>query len=95
MKVIVDAILRLCEKGLMCVHRAPTFASRCAVKKLSGLLYQGSTISIKSLYVIMYVGQNFGIHDVCRQIPKSKYQVSYFKSSDFLNNLSCACCYFF
>ena len=32
---------------------------------------QGSTITIKSLYMIAYVGLNFGIRDVCGQIPKS------------------------
>ena len=34
--------------------------------------YQGSTISIKSLYMSTYVYQNFSICDVRGKIPKSK-----------------------
>ena len=36
-------------------------------------VFQGLTITIKSLYVITYVGQNFGICDAHGQIPKSIY----------------------
>ena len=34
---------------------------------------QGSTISIKSMYVITYVYQNFGVREVHALIPKSIY----------------------
>ena len=36
---------------------------------------QGSRITINLLYVITYVGQNFGVRDVRRQrqVPKSMY----------------------
>ena len=36
-------------------------------------VFQGLTITIKSLYVITYVGQSFGICDACGQTPKSIY----------------------
>ena len=48
---------------------------------------QGSTISLKSPYVITYVCQNFGVHDVRGQIPKHMYQ-AYLLPSDFPNNFS-------
>ena len=49
---------------------------------------QGSTVTIKSLYAITYVCQNFCICGVRGQIPKSIYQVSYLLPSDFPNNFS-------
>ena len=51
-------------------------------------LMQGSTITIKLPYEIKYVCQNFGIHDICAQIPKSIYPPSYLLPSDFPKNLS-------
>ena len=39
--------------------------------------YQGSTITIKSPYVITYVSQNFGVRDVPGQMSKSIYQALY------------------
>ena len=57
-------------------------------KEESSLLVarQGSTITIKSPYVITYVRQNFGVRDVRGQIPKSLCQASYLLPSDFPNN---------
>ena len=49
---------------------------------------QGTTITIKLPYVITYVCQNFGIRDVCFQIPKRIYRASYLLPSDFPNNFS-------
>ena len=49
---------------------------------------QGSTITIKLLYVITYVCQNFGVHNVHGQIPKGIYQASLLLTSDFPNNFS-------
>ena len=51
-------------------------------------LIQGSTITIKSPYVITYVCQNFVVSDARGQIPKNVYQVSNFSPSDFPNNFS-------
>ena len=36
-------------------------------------ILQGSTITIKSLYVITYMWQKFGVRDVRGQIPKNIY----------------------
>ena len=55
------------------------------------LLEQGSVITKKLPYVIMYVWQNIGIrhiHDVHKQIPKSIYQASSFLPKDFPNIFS-------
>ena len=49
---------------------------------------QGPAITIKLPYVITYVCQNFGIRDVCGQIPKRIYQASYLLPIDFPNNFS-------
>ena len=49
---------------------------------------QDSTITIKSLCMITYSCQNFGVRDVCGKIPKSIYQASYLLPSDFPNNFS-------
>ena len=38
------------------------------------ILQQGSTITIKLPYVIMYACRKFDIRDVRGQLPKSKYQ---------------------
>ena len=38
--------------------------------------------------MIMFVCQNFGVHDIHGQIPKSIYQVSYLLPSDFPKNFS-------
>ena len=43
-------------------------------------------ITIKPPYVITYGCQNFGLHDIQEQIPKSLYQVSYLLPKDFPNN---------
>ena len=56
-------------------------------------LIQNLTITIESSYMIMYMCQNFGVCDICRQIPKSICQVSYKRPSDFLYNFSNACFY--
>ena len=58
----------------------------CARKSTSTL--QGLTITIKSLSMITYVCQNFGVRDIRGQIPKSMYQASYLLPSDFPNNFS-------
>ena len=47
---------------------------------------QGSTITIKLPFMIMYVCQDFGISDVRLQIPKGIYQASEHLPSYFLNN---------
>ena len=52
------------------------------------LSIQDSTITIKLLYMITYVCQNFDIHDVQGQIPKSILQASYFLPTDFPNSWS-------
>ena len=49
---------------------------------------QGLGITIKSLYVITYMYQIFGVCDVCQQIPKSIYQASNLFPNDFSNNFS-------
>ena len=53
-------------------------------------LQQGSTITIKSAYVITYVCQKFGVCDICGQILNGIYQASYLLPSDFPNNFSFA-----
>ena len=40
------------------------------------------------LYVMMYLCQNFDIHDIRGEIPKSMYQESDLLPSDFPNNSS-------
>ena len=57
------------------------------------LYIQDSTITIKSLYMITYVCQNFDIHDIQGQIPKSILQVSYFLPTDFPKSCSKASSY--
>lgn len=52
----------------------------------SGL--QGSTITIKSLYAIPYVCQNFGVRGLRGKIPKSFYHISHLLPGDFPNNFS-------
>ena len=52
-----------------------------------------STVTIKLLYVIMYMCQNFGVSDVLVQIPKSIYQASYFCLVIFLTIFFQACSY--
>ena len=47
---------------------------------------QGLTITIKLPYVITYVCQNFGVHDVRRQIPKKYHQASYLLPNNFPKN---------
>ena len=54
---------------------------------------QGSTVTIKSRYVIRYMCQNFGVRNVCGQILKSIHQASYLLPSDFENNFSSALSY--
>ena len=54
---------------------------------------QGSTIAIKSPYVITYICENFDICDVRGQKQKSIYQSSYLLSSGFPNYFSEACSY--
>ena len=49
---------------------------------------QGLTITIKLLYMIMYVCQNFGICDIDGQISKGIYQASYLWFSGFSNSFS-------
>ena len=51
-------------------------------------LLQGSTVSIKSMYVITYACQNSGVRDALGQIPKSIYQASYLLPSNFPNKFS-------
>ena len=38
--------------------------------------------------MITYIYQNFGVHDVHGQIPKSIYQASYLLPTDYPNNFS-------
>ena len=70
-----------------------TFLFDCLDMKLNiptcfkRLYLQGSTIIIKLTYVITYVCQNFGVHDIYVQIPKSIYQASYLLPGDFPNNI--------
>ena len=49
---------------------------------------QGSTVNIKSPYVITHVCQNFAVRDVRGQILKNIYQASYLLPSDFPRNFS-------
>ena len=55
---------------------------------LKVVLEQDSTITIISLYVITIMCQNFGMRDICGQVPKSMNQMSYLLPSDFPNNFS-------
>ena len=50
-------------------------------------VWQGSTVIIKSPYVITYMCQNFGVRDVRGQMPKSIYQATYLLLTDFPNNI--------
>ena len=43
---------------------------------------QGSTVTIKSPYVITYMCQNFAVREVHWLTPKSIYEVSYLLPSD-------------
>ena len=40
----------------------------------------------------MYLCQNFALHEVCKQIPKSIYQASYLLPSDFFLKLGFTPC---
>ena len=58
---------------------------------------QGSTITIKSPYMITSVCKNcdhicdhIAVRDVLGKIPKSLYQAAYYLDSDFCNNFSSA-----
>ena len=55
---------------------------------LKVVLEQDSTITIKSLYVITIMCQNFGMRDIRGQVPKRINQMSYLLPSDFPNNFS-------
>ena len=60
-------------------------------KKVIGLMkdeVQGSAVTTKLSYVIMYMCQNFDVHEVHLQIPKNMYQASYLLPSDFPNSFS-------
>ena len=57
----------------------------CFFKKYLNV-QQGSTITIKSPYVITYICQDFGVRDVRRQIPKAIYRMSNLFPSDFSNS---------
>ena len=50
--------------------------------------YLGSTIIIKSPYVITYMSRNFGVRDVLGKILKSICPASYLLPTDFANNFS-------
>ena len=38
------------------------------------IINQGLKITIKLSYLITYMCQNIGVHDICGQIPRSIYQ---------------------
>ena len=86
----------LCEIPFHLLFFFPSYlnhhsARAATISTFSACLYlciQGSTVTVKSPYVITYVCQNFGVRDVHGQTPKSIYQASYLLPSNFLNNFS-------